>query len=300
MNKDTAITQAGLNSTNQVTPQGSLTYSQNGTWPDGTPRYTATQTYSPTEQGIYDLGAQTRTNLGNIGVEQSDKIRQLLGTNVDLSNDAVESRLFDLGSKRLDPKFAQQESQMRTDLLNRGFREGTPAFENELKRFSEQKNDAYNSLLLSGHQQGVSDILAERNAPINEISALLSGSQVSQPSYTNTPQTQVSGTDYAGLVNSNYQTQANQYGSMMGGLAGLGGSLAGAGAKMWAASDRRLKEDIKRIGAADNGLPIYSYRYIGDPETKIGFMSDDVRKLHPDAVMQVGGYDVVDYARAVE
>jgi hypothetical protein len=299
MNRETAVTQTGLNAQNQYTPTGSLTYSQNGTWEDGTPRFSATQTLSPEEQAIFSLGQQTRTNLGNIGVEQSDKIRNLLNEPVDLSNEAVESRLFELGSKRLDPKFAEREGQMKTDLINRGFREGTPAFESELRRFSEQRNDAYNQLALTGRGQSVQEILAARNQPLNEISALMSGSQVSQPNFINTPQSQVSGVDYAGMVRDNYATESGNYQGMMGGLAGLGGSVMGAGAKMFAASDRRLKDDIRPIGKAENGLTIYAFRYKGEQQTVIGFMADEVADIHPEAVGEVGGYKVVDYNIAV-
>ena len=65
-------------------------------------------------------------------------------------------------------------------------------------------------------------------------------------------------------------------------------------------SDRRLKEDIKEIGKAKNGLPIYSFRYKDDPDklTRIGFMADEVEKKHPDAVGLAGGYKTVDYDRA--
>lgn len=299
MNRETAVTQTGLNAQNQYTPTGSIEYTQNGTWPDGTPRFTATQKYSPEEQAIFELGQQTRSNLGNIGVEQSDKIRSLLNEPVDLSNEAVEGRLMELGRKRLDPMFAERESQMRTDLINRGFREGTPAFENELRRFSEGRNDAYNSLMLSGRGQAVQEILAGRNQPINEITALLSGSQVSQPNFINTPQTQVSGVDYAGMVNDNYQAELGAHNSMIGALAGMGGAAMGAGAKMWMASDRRLKEGARRIGTADNGLPIWAFRYKGGERTLLGFMADEVEKLRPEAVGEVGGYKVVDYDAAV-
>jgi hypothetical protein len=56
----------------------------------------------------------------------------------------------------------------------------------------------------------LNEILAERNQPLNEISALMSGSQVAQPTFTNTPQTQVAGVDYGGMVNNNYQGQVQQ------------------------------------------------------------------------------------------
>jgi hypothetical protein len=66
-------------------------------------------------------------------------------------------------------------------------------------------------------------------------------------------------------------------------------------------SDRRLKEDVERIGEGDNGLPIYKYRYKGEPETHIGFMADEVEKVRPDAVgTHSTGYKTVDYDRATK
>ena len=66
-------------------------------------------------------------------------------------------------------------------------------------------------------------------------------------------------------------------------------------------SDRRLKHDIQRIGKTDDGLPIYKFKYKGDPEeqTHIGFMADEVEKKSPDAVgVADNGYKYVDYDRA--
>lgn len=65
-------------------------------------------------------------------------------------------------------------------------------------------------------------------------------------------------------------------------------------------SDRRLKEDIKRIGTAKNGLPIHSFRFKDDPEklTRIGFLADEVEKKHPEAVGLSGGFKTVDYEKA--
>ena len=65
-------------------------------------------------------------------------------------------------------------------------------------------------------------------------------------------------------------------------------------------SDRRLKEDIQKIGKADDGLPIYKFRYKNDPEglPRIGFMADEVEKKNPDAVKEMGGVKAVDYDKA--
>jgi hypothetical protein len=64
-------------------------------------------------------------------------------------------------------------------------------------------------------------------------------------------------------------------------------------------SDKRLKEDIQRVGTLDNGLPVYTFRYIGEPTVHMGLMAQEVEKLHPDAVsLHESGFKMVDYAQA--
>lgn len=62
-------------------------------------------------------------------------------------------------------------------------------------------------------------------------------------------------------------------------------------------SDKRLKEDIKKIGKTDEGLGIYSYRYKGSPSTQIGVMAQEVQKKNPEAVHNIGGLLAVDYSK---
>jgi hypothetical protein len=63
-------------------------------------------------------------------------------------------------------------------------------------------------------------------------------------------------------------------------------------------SDRRAKTDIKKLGKTQSGLNIYSYRLKGDVRTQIGVMSDEVRKVAPDAVRRApDGFDRVDYGK---
>jgi len=313
LNQNTATTQQLLNMTNQVTPEGSLTYSQTGsntfTGADGktytVPQFTATQTLSPTNQQLLDLNNTSKLNLGQAGVTATGKINNILGSNVDLSNDAVENRLFQLGTARLQPQFDRDDQALRTQLINSGIRPGSDAWNTEMTRQSQAKNDALDQLVLSGHQTAVNDILTERNQPLNEITALMSGSQVGTPNYTSTPQTSVAGTDYAGMVannynaaNQQYQSQLQQNNALMGGLFGLGGTLGGMG--IYKYSDRRLKDNIKRVGKLDNGLPVYVFTYKGDDGPVIGLMADEVEHVHPEAVvLHPSGFKMVDYSLAV-
>src|SRR4029078_6314266 len=117
---------------------------------------------------------------------------------------------------------------------------------------------------------------AQRNQPLNEISALLGGSQVQQPNWLNSPTPQIANTDFAGIMGQNAQLQAQNYqtaqsgwNSTMGGILGLGGKLA-------TMSDRPTQQNIDKIGtvfaATDEGerkqLPIYEWEYKYDPSTR--------------------------------
>lgn len=84
--------------------------------------------------------------------------------------------------------------------------------------------------------QSLQQMLALRQAPLNEITALMNGSQVSMPQVNAYQGGQVAGTDVMGSIynsaainNQNYQTQQQQNNAMMGGLMGLGGSLLTGG-----------------------------------------------------------------------
>lgn len=77
---------------------------------------------------------------------------------------------------------------------------------------------------------------------------------------------------------------------------GIASSAAGAGLGMYAKSDVRAKEDIKRVGETDDGLPIYTYRYKSGGPPMMGVMAQEVAQVKPEAVaMRPDGYLGVDY-----
>lgn len=84
-------------------------------------------------------------------------------------------------------------------------------------------------------QQAIQEQMLLRQTPINEISALMSGSQVQQPNFVNTPQSSIQAPDLQGAIYANYQAQmqqaqmqADQNAAMIQGVASLGGSGLGA------------------------------------------------------------------------
>jgi hypothetical protein len=94
------------------------------------------------------------------------------------------------------------------------------------------------------------------------------------------------------------QAAFNRQGNAQNGMMGALGQLGTAGINLF--SDRRLKTDISRVGALDNGLPVYAYRYIDGGPVHIGVMADEVQAVKPEAVADVGGFLAVNYAEAVK
>jgi len=147
-------------------------------------------------------------------------------------------------------------------------------------------------------QQALQQQLALRNQPLNEISALLSGSQVQMPQFQGYSGVQVAATPYLQAAQAQdaaamqrYGIQANQAASSAGGLYGLAGSL-GSAAIM--ASDRRLKSNIVRVGTHPLGIGIYEYDIFG--ERQRGVMADEVEQVKPEAVLtHESGYKMVNY-----
>jgi hypothetical protein len=259
-NKETAITQAQLNMTNQYTPQGSLEYTQNGTWADGTPRYSQTQTLTPNQQRISDLGEQGAIGYGEAGNALLGNVRNMLSSPVDLSSLGT-APTYDENFRnaqrqalitRAQPDWDRQRSALETQLANQGIGIGSTAYNDEMTRFQKGYNDfllgadlnagnaaaAEYGRMRQGRNDQINEKYLPRNQELNTLSALLSGAQVNSPQFTGTPQTQVAGVDTSAALGMNQQNAllqqqmaTSQNNAMMGGLFGLGG--AGLTSRFW-------------------------------------------------------------------
>jgi hypothetical protein len=232
----------------------------------------------------------------------------------------TESALFD----RLQPQLERDRTSLETRLTNMGIPRGSQAWNTAMDDITRQQND----LRLGVTSQGLSEMnglfgmkmsdaqlanaarsqgLSERayltNTPINQITALMAGTQVGLPQGIAPPQVNVNPADYAGNVYNNYNGALSNYNSkvasnnsMFSNLFGLGGTLGAASIL----SDRRAKKNIRKVGKLDNDLPVYAYKYKAGGPTHIGVMADEAEKKHPSAVHKTPfGLKAVNYDKAV-
>lgn len=233
VNLSTAVTQQNLNMVDQSNPWGSVDYSQNGStrfkdsfgnWVE-VPTFTQTTTLSPEQQAIFDKSQAAQTNLAGIAEAQSGRVADALSDPFEFNNQDAADWAFDMGSSRIAPQQARNEAALRSRLVNAGVRPGTAAWDAEMSRMTNANTDQWNQLALTGRSQAFAEDLATRNQPLNEMTALLSGSQVSNPAQMSgaAPQVGVGGVDYAGMVQDNYAAKNANHQALMGGLFGLAG-----------------------------------------------------------------------------
>ena len=143
-----------------------------------------------------------------------------------------------------------------------------------------------------------------RGMPLNEITALMSGSQIQNPTFQPYQGQSVAPAPVAQAAAQQAQFGQNIYNQQMGqanvntaGLYSLGGAGLGAlgtAAAAGAFSDRRLKSNIERIGTHPLGIGIYEYDIFGKRD--VGMMADEVQNVSPASVItHPSGFQMVDY-----
>lgn len=383
-NKDAAITQANLNRVDQVTPQGSLTYTQQknadgtgATNADGTPRYTQTQTYSQGEQAKYDQANQVANALGGLAVNNIGRVQDAqatpfnydgipgvryganggpIQTDLDYSGltklpgtddfgaegKRMSDAVYSQAASRLDPRFAQSDSDREAKLAAQGISNNSDAYRREIDNGAREKTDAYNqaqysatqagadeqsrlfglsmqartqgqnevdqqgafhntaqgqafnqdaanvAMQNSGRQQTIEQNAYLRNLPLQDIATLLgTGGGAQSPDFNPVSQVGVAAPDYMGQVNSNYAQQMQQYNAAQANRSAGLGSIFGAAGTLGAAfiSDRRFKENIRRIGTLTNGIATYAFNYVWSKAQQFGVMAQEVLGVIPDAVV---------------
>lgn len=316
-NLETARYATKANRANQYTPYGSLEWQDNGN-----DNWSQRINLTPEGQALLDQGNKTSQNLANLQDEASARVKaqQAAGwgdQNLVQSTFNPGETAQDAIMRRMQPQLDRSRNSSETRLANQGIQQGSEAWRNAQDDIGRQENDAYSQAALQGistgqqaRQQGIQEQQYFNSRDLNQLNALRTGSQVTNPTFGGyAQQATTAGPNMLGAAQSTYDAQLANSNAENAGIGGLTSGLFGLGAAALGGpggaaiggkiagmmSDRRLKKNIKKVGKLDNGLNVYSYEYVWGGPTQIGVMAQEVEQFNPAAVFAVGDYKAVDY-----
>jgi hypothetical protein len=210
-----------------------------------------------------------------------DSLRGGLGTRPGEVSDAVYGQY----TSRLDPQFERDQAALETQLANQGITRGSEAFNDAMTQFGNRKTDAYGAARRDATTAGS----AERSSLLNSIFGL--GGQAGA-GYQATPQ--IATPNIADFIYKNFGAQQDKYNAKVGQQNAIISGLFNLGGSAIAASDRRLKSNVVRVGTHQLGIGVYEYDIEGRRER--GVMADEVEQVMPSAVvMRPDGFKAVRY-----
>lgn len=204
-NLENAKYATAANRINQYSPYGSETYTQGNPGSDIDPQWRKDINLSPVGQQLLDYANQSSLGLGALQGNATNRVAQTFNQPMDVNSykDATNQAYQDMTS-RLDPQWSQRTNEQETKLRNQGLVPGGEAYDNAMRDFNYGKNDAYTQANLGamGYAPTAYQLdVAARNQPLNELNALRTGSQVSNPQFGQVPQQQATpGANMLGAV----------------------------------------------------------------------------------------------------
>jgi hypothetical protein len=315
-NLDAARQATAANRVNQYTPYGSLEYTMSGEDKYGNPMWSATQKFNPEQQRLLDIQNELSYGVGQLGTKGLEYVGQQLENPFDVSQLASiginpSETYSDAIMRRLEPQMEQGRGRLEQQLANQGIGIGTEAYDRAMRNFDQKQNDlmlgAQTQGLQAGlqaRQQGFNELAYRRNEPLNVLSALRTGSQVTAPSYVNSSQqATTAGADLLGAAGMQYNAQMGDFNAQQAAQQNFNQGLMGlGGAGIMKYSDIRMKENIIPMGYLPNGLSVYEFEY--KPEFKdqaghgkfVGVMAQEVEMVKREAVItNDNGYKMVNY-----
>ena len=253
-NIGTATVQGVINNPNVISPYGTQTVD----WKGYTP--TITQEFSPSQQALFEKGNITQGLLADLAQQGAHSAQGVLGTPVDYTGapelpgnlDEVRANATAAMMNRPSQDYARSQADLNANLQAAGLKPGSKGYDDQMALLQRSLTDAQMQAQVFGGQeasrqqqlaqqarnQWLQEYQTKRQTPLNEITALMSGSQVqnpfAMPGYAQnaavSPPPDYAAVNQLGQYNTDiYNQQAAQQGQLTSGLFGLGGAgiLAG-------------------------------------------------------------------------
>lgn len=226
---------------NETTPDGTRTFDQTGTesvtdpytgQTYDVPRFSVTQTLSEPQQAIKDQQDSASLNLSTLANDQSAFLNDYMGTPFNYDPGQHEEWAGGIYERLNGDQMADDREALEANLTNRGIRMGSKQYDDAVSSFTGGKQTARDRFMLDSYNTGMDSALTQRNQPINEITALMSGGQVSQPRFaTGAGVGAINGTDNGAIIGNHDNQKMNAWQQKQAAtgrfFSGLGGLFAG-------------------------------------------------------------------------
>ena len=164
---------------------------------------TITQKFSPEQQAIYEQQTRVKQLLGGLGEQGARSLEGIVGRPLDFSGapsmpgtaEATREKVINAMMARVNEDTDVARENANSQLIAAGIRPGSKAYDNSMRAIDRAYNDARNQAFLAAgteaqrdfsldaerRRQAITELLSQRQIPLNEITALMSGSQVQNP-----------------------------------------------------------------------------------------------------------------------
>lgn len=233
------------------------------------------------------------TRIANMGgVTTSDAAQRMMGGLLTNQGDQMRQGVFDsilTGGQEAERQFGmglQGHQQGVSDIT------AQTGFNNAANQQDVTNAFANANLANASRNQGMNEMAQLRQMPLNELMAMLGGTQVNSPQFQPMQPTNIQPAPIMQGAVAQGQANSASQGSTLGAL----GTLGGAAIKAGLFSDRRLKTNIRRVGTTPGGHAWYEYDIFGRRER--GVMAQELLLKNPAAVsIHPSGYYMVDYSQ---
>lgn len=241
-----------LNNPTQITPYGTLSRTQTGTFtvpgaegnaPVDIPQFTSNISLTPQGQQLLDINQGINVGLGNIAQKGLGYVQGTLDRPFDWG--AVAKAPVNAGTtgqqaimSRLQPQIDIQNAQFETQMRNQGVVPGSEAYNNARRVLAQQQNDQLTQAALYGinldtsaRQQQIQEQEFARAEPLNMLNAVRSSAPINLPQFQSAGNAQITPPNILGATEAqgnaaiqSYNAQQAQQAGLMNGLFSLGSS----------------------------------------------------------------------------
>lgn len=237
--QQTLNTTSGLQSqagsmVNQSNPYGSLSYTQTGTGPNGTPIYTANNQLSPIEQSLFDQFTGTQGTAGQQGgsmLSNANYGSQTPQAAIGDMTSGIEGQMMSAYQQGNDPMQETARQQMDTQLKNQGLSPGEPGYDNAMRGLVTSQTQANDTANANYENSAYSQAAQLFGMPL-QMSESLAGfgaPTTGSSNFVNAPALNIQPANLTGAVANENQQLQNQYTDQMGQYSGMMNGLFGIG-----------------------------------------------------------------------